>query len=31
MSDSKRNWIFVGMTAVFYGCLVLQNFYSRKS
>ena len=31
MSNSRRNWIIVGMTALYYaGCLTIQTFYSRK-
>lgn len=31
MSNSRRNWIIVGMTALVYaGVLTVQTFYSRK-
>lgn len=31
MSNSKKNWIIIGLTAAFYGsCLLIQNLYSKK-
>ena len=31
MTTKKKNWIIVGLTAIFYGCcLGIQNFYSKK-
>ena len=31
MTTKKKNWIIVGLTAIFYGCcLGIKNFYSKK-
>ena len=31
MSNSKRNWIFLGLTTMFYGgCLLIQRWFSKK-